>query len=93
VPNFLSGLDISKFTEPVFHTKDVGKRHDEVIKDENVKNITVVGGNKCVFDIAANFGLARKKVNWLIREDGVGPGMLIADRLNGKNHAAKGVTA
>jgi hypothetical protein len=30
---------------------------------------------------------------WLIREDGQGPGMMIYDRSNGKDHGLKGMTA
>jgi dimethylaniline monooxygenase (N-oxide forming) len=93
VENFPPGLDLKKFTGTVFHSKEVGKRHDEIVADENLKTVTVVGGNKSAFEIAANFGLAGKKVNWLIREDGQGPGMMICDRSNGKDHDLKGVTA
>lgn len=93
VPNFPSDLDTRKFTGTVFHAKEIGKRHDEIIKDENIKNITVVGGNKSAFEIAANMGLAGKRVNWLIREDGGGAGMMIVDRPDGKKHGMKGMTA
>lgn len=93
VPNFPSDLDLGKYTGTVFHSKEYGKHHDEMVKDESIKSVTVVGGNKSAFEIAANFGLAGKKVNWLIREDGQGPGMMICDRSNGKDHDLKGVTA
>lgn len=70
VPDLPSRLDTNKFTGTVFHAKEIGKRHDGIIKDGNIKNITVVGANKSAFEIAANMGLAGKKVNWLIREGG-----------------------
>ena len=46
-----------------------------------------------MFEVAANFGLAGKKVKWLIREDGQGLGMMICDRSNGKDHGLKGMAA
>jgi len=63
VPNMPSDLDLTSFSGTVFHAKELGKRHDEIANDESIKSVTVVGGNKSAFEIAANFGLARKKVN------------------------------
>ncbi|PMD38815.1 FAD/NAD(P)-binding domain-containing protein [Hyaloscypha variabilis F] len=62
VPNMPSDLDLTSFSGTVFHAKELGKRHDEIANDESIKSVTVVGGNKSAFEIAANFGLARKKV-------------------------------
>lgn len=92
VPNLPPDLDLRKFTGTLFHAKELGKRHDEVIADEGIKSVAVVGGSKSAFEIAANFGLAGKKVNWLIREDGMGPAQMICDRPNGKDHMMKGMT-
>jgi len=39
VPDLLSHLDTKKFTGTVFHAKEIGKRHDRIIKDGNIKNI------------------------------------------------------
>jgi len=91
VPSLPSDLDLSGFSGKAFHVKELGKRHDEIIEDESIKSITVVGGNKSAFEVAANFGLAGKKVEWLIREDGQGPGILHCDRSNGKDHDVKGM--
>lgn len=92
VPKFPEELDTSKYTGTLFHARDLNKRHDEIVNDENIKDVTVVGGHKTAFEVASNMGFAGKKVNWLIREDGMGPGQLVMDRPDGKKHMAEGLS-
>lgn len=91
-PKFPDNLNTSLYTGKIFHVKEIGKKYYDLLKEDDVKTITVVGGNKSSFELAGLFALEGKKVNWLIREDGAGPGMLMKDRPDGKRHMMKGTT-
>jgi dimethylaniline monooxygenase (N-oxide forming) len=92
-PKMPNGLDMTQYTGKVFHVKELGQQYQNLISDTNFKSITVVGGNKSAFELAGLFALEGKKVNWLIREDGCGPGFLLKDRPDGKKHMMEGMTA
>lgn len=92
MPKLPSNIDTSHYTGKTFHAKEIGKRYYDLLKDEDVNTITVVGGNKSSFEFAGMFALEGKKVNWLIREEGAGPGMMMKDRPDGKKHTMEGKT-
>ncbi|CAD6439329.1 eb532daf-0e22-4794-a0d5-e2ca1bd9cbb7 [Sclerotinia trifoliorum] len=79
-------LDTSQFNGPFFHSLYLGSRHAELTAD-NIKHVSVVGGNKSAAEVVNLCASAGKKVTWLIREGGAGPGMLIQVR-SGKVHTA-----
>ena len=87
IPKFPSDLNTSAYSGKTLHSKDIGKSFHELLADDDIKNVTIVGGNKSSFEIAGMFGLEGKKVQWLIREDGLGAGMMMKDRPDGKKHA------
>jgi len=91
-PKLPENLDMSLYTGKVFHVKEIGQRYHELLRDGDVQNITVVGGNKSSFELAGMFGVEGKKVNWLIKDEGTGPGMIVKDRPNGKDHQMKNFT-
>jgi dimethylaniline monooxygenase (N-oxide forming) len=72
-------IDISVFVGLIFHIKEFGQRRKWLISDA-VKNVTVVGGNKSSFEVARPCSLAGKRVAWLIRPDGQGPGIMLDAR-------------
>ncbi|TGO08798.1 hypothetical protein BTUL_0191g00080 [Botrytis tulipae] len=80
-------LDTSQFNGPVFHSLYLGARHAELTADK-IKHVTVVGGNKSAAEVVNLCATAGKKVTWLIREGGAGPGMLIQARSGGVHTAA-----
>ncbi|KAF7867141.1 uncharacterized protein EAF02_009927 [Botrytis sinoallii] len=80
-------LDTSQFNGPVFHSLYLGARHAE-LTDDKIKHVTVVGGNKSAAEVVNLCATAGKKVTWLIREGGAGPGMLIQARSGGVHTAA-----
>ncbi|KAI9646397.1 hypothetical protein NHQ30_004389 [Ciborinia camelliae] len=83
----MPNLDTSRFHGPVFHSLYLGARHAEITAD-NVKHVTVVGGNKSAAEVVNLCASAGKKVSWLIREEGAGPGMLIQTKSGGVHLAA-----
>jgi dimethylaniline monooxygenase (N-oxide forming) len=92
-PKLPDNLDLSMFTGKVFHVKEIGQRCFDLLQDDDIKTVTVVGGNKSSFELAGMFALEGKKVNWLIKDEGTGPGMMLKDRPDGKKHAMQGMTA
>ncbi|ESZ91541.1 hypothetical protein SBOR_8075 [Sclerotinia borealis F-4128] len=80
-------LDTSRFRGPFFHSLYLGARHAELTAD-NIKHVTVVGGNKSAAEVVNLCASAGKKVTWLIREGGAGPGMLIQAKSGGVHTAA-----
>lgn len=83
----LPNLDTSRFLGPVFHSLYLGARHPELTA-ENIDHVTVVGGNKSAAEVVNLCASAGKKVTWLIREGGAGPGMLIQAKSGGVHTAA-----
>ncbi|PQE30712.1 hypothetical protein CJF32_00005897 [Rutstroemia sp. NJR-2017a WRK4] len=72
----MPNLDTSKFEGSMFHSLHLGARHNELLA-EGVEHVTVVGGNKSAAEVVSLCASAGKKVSWLIRKGGAGPGMLI----------------
>jgi dimethylaniline monooxygenase (N-oxide forming) len=72
----MPNLDTSKFEGIKFHSLYLGARHNELTA-EGVEHVTVVGGNKSAAEVVSLCASVGKKVTWLIREGGAGPGMLI----------------
>lgn len=73
-------IDTSTFDGLVLHSKDLHKRHNDLVSD-NIQSVIVVGGNKSSVEAVNICASAGKEVNWLIREDGAGPGMLLNAKL------------
>lgn len=59
----------------VFHSKDLQKNAD-LLASSNVQHVIVVGGSKSAFDVVYHLVKSGKSVQWLIRSDGQGPGLL-----------------
>lgn len=76
------------YTGMVLHSKDVGLYHEDLIF-KKVKRVTVYGGCKSAIDTVDHCIRAGKKVDWVIRESGNGPGMLVQTRLKFGIHGAK----
>ncbi|RAL62329.1 hypothetical protein DID88_004895 [Monilinia fructigena] len=83
----MPNLDTSRFHGPVFHSLYLGARHAELTSD-NIKHVTVVGGNKSAAEVVNLCASAGKKVTWLIREGGAGPGMFIQAKSGSVHNAA-----
>ncbi|KAG4027956.1 hypothetical protein MFRU_025g00230 [Monilinia fructicola] len=83
----MPNLDRSSFQGPVFHSLYLGARHAELTAD-NIKHVTVVGGNKSAAEVVNLCASAGKKVTWLIREGGAGPGMFIQAKSGSIHNAA-----
>jgi dimethylaniline monooxygenase (N-oxide forming) len=79
IPKFPEGLDWREFEGPVMHSKDVGMKHD-LLTAENVKRVTVVGGNKSAVDVVYLCAKTGKEVDWIISPHGYGPGILFEPR-------------
>jgi cation diffusion facilitator CzcD-associated flavoprotein CzcO len=81
-PSFPQGIDWTSFKGPVMHSKDVGMKH-QLLTADNIKRMTVVGGNKSAVDVVNLCALAGKEVDWVIRKEGYGPGFLFEARTHG----------
>lgn len=66
----------------VFHSKDVGIHH-KTLTSSKVNRVTVYGGCKSAIDTINLCILAGKKVDWVIRDTGNGPGMMVEARKRG----------
>ncbi|KAG0651626.1 FAD-dependent monooxygenase DEP4 [Hyphodiscus hymeniophilus] len=86
-PSFPHGIDWSSFEGPVMHSKEVGTKH-ELLTSNNIKRVTVVGGNKSAVDVVNLCALAGKEVDWVIRKEGYGPGVLFEARTHGYHAGA-----
>lgn len=77
-------IDTSAFKGKIFHSKDFGQSHTFLTSDV-VQNVTVVGGNKSLVEVARLCASAGKAVTWLIRPEDHGPGIMLDARRNGKH--------
>ncbi len=74
------------FAGPVLHSKDIGLQHASLMS-EKVNRVIVYGGCKSAVDAIKLCILAGKKVDWIIRENGNGPGMMVEVRKYGVHGA------
>ncbi|KUJ18470.1 FAD/NAD(P)-binding domain-containing protein [Mollisia scopiformis] len=72
-------LPIDDFEGIVMHSKDIGMRHSE-LTSEKTHSVTVYGGCKSAVDAIILCLDAGKKVDWVIRDTGNGPGMMVQIR-------------
>lgn len=87
-PKMPKDIDWTSFKGPIMHSKEVGTKH-QLLTADNVQRVTVVGGNKSAVDVVYLCALAGKEVDWLIRKDGTGPGLLFDVRSKNGTHAAR----
>ncbi|KAK5033157.1 hypothetical protein LTR13_007122 [Exophiala sideris] len=57
----------STYTGCSIHAKFLGRDHEKLIADPNVKNVVVVGGCKSAVDTCTLFLAAGKSVSWIVR--------------------------
>ncbi|KAI1608990.1 hypothetical protein EDD37DRAFT_697157 [Exophiala viscosa] len=57
----------STYTGCSIHAKFLGRYHEKLIADRNVKNVVVVGGCKSAVDTCSLFLSAGKTVSWIVR--------------------------
>lgn len=69
-------LPTEDFDGLLLHSKSIGLRHQELVS-EKVQSVTVYGGCKSAVDTIILCLDAGKKVNWVIRDTGNGPGMMV----------------
>ncbi|KAL3488201.1 hypothetical protein BJX62DRAFT_240238 [Aspergillus germanicus] len=84
-PRLPDDINWTQFSGTVLHSRDVGQKH-EYLTSPSVSCITVVGGNKSAVDVVNLCALAGKQVNWVIREEGWGPGFLLKARSKNGDH-------
>lgn len=70
------------FNGIAIHSQDIGLRHAD-LTSEKVHRVTVYGGCKSAIDAIILCIEAGKKVDWVIRETGNGPGMFVVPRKGG----------
>lgn len=86
-PSLPQGVDWKSFEGPVMHSKEVGTKH-HLLTAEGIKRVTVVGGNKSAVEVVNLCALAGKEVDWVIRKEGYGPGVLFQARTHGVHAGA-----
>lgn len=79
-------IPLGDFTGLAIHSKDIGTRHADLLS-EKVQRVTVYGGCKSAIDAIILCINAGKHVDWIIRETGNGPGMMVQIRKRGVHGA------
>ena len=70
------------FEKPVIHSRDVGIHYQDLISPK-VDRVTVYGGCKSSMDTVNLCVKAGKKVDWVIRDNGNGAGMMLEVKMGG----------
>ncbi|KAK0108732.1 hypothetical protein ONS96_002578 [Cadophora gregata f. sp. sojae] len=79
-------IPLKDFAGLVIHSKDIGTRHADLLS-EKVQRVAVYGGCKSAIDAIILCINAGKHVDWIIRETGNGPGMMVQVRKRGVHGA------
>ena len=75
MPNFAQSHD---WTVPILHHRDFGVHSKGILStSSDFKNITVLGGGKSAADMVYASIKAGKKVSWIVRKTGEGPGIFM----------------
>ena len=80
---------------PILHHRDFGVHSKAILESSSAyKNITVLGGGKSAADMVYGSIKAGKKVNWIVRKSGEGPGIFMNPATSGRyrNNAEAGST-
>jgi len=80
-------ISTSEFSGLAIHSKDVGLYYKDLVSPK-VSRVTVYGGSKSAIDTVNMCILQGKRVDWIIRETGNGPSMMIETKVLG-SHAAR----
>ncbi|KAL2063638.1 hypothetical protein VTL71DRAFT_5443 [Oculimacula yallundae] len=64
--------DLSNFKGTSFHAVEMGQRQHELLTDD-IKHVTIVGGHKSALEAVGACARVGKKVEWVIRKEGLGP--------------------
>ncbi|MCJ1246739.1 hypothetical protein MMC30_003948 [Trapelia coarctata] len=73
VPNPMHINGQESFQKSIINFSELGKKALAMLKDENIKHVTVSGGTKAAYDAVYMFASQGKKVTWIIRRTGHGP--------------------
>ncbi|KAI4267707.1 MAG: hypothetical protein L6R38_008133 [Xanthoria sp. 2 TBL-2021] len=76
VPNMPRLPGQENFGCPIIHQKDFGQ--STVVSTPDLETITVLGGAKSAADLVYDCVQAGKKVTWIIRKTGTGPGFFVS---------------
>ena len=68
---------------PLIHHRDFGTCSETLFAEPSCRHVTVIGGGKSAADIVYAALRAEKKVNWLIRRSGEGPGIFMNPAVDG----------
>jgi cation diffusion facilitator CzcD-associated flavoprotein CzcO len=71
-PVHFSGED--NFKAPVLRFQDLARDGPHFLGDPKIETVTVFGGGKSAYDLVYYFASKGKKVEWIIRKSGHGPG-------------------
>lgn len=71
--NPISIPGMEKFGKKILATIQLRKEAPALIKDAEARTVTVLGGSKTAYDMVYTLASAGKKVNWCIRQSGIGP--------------------
>ena len=94
-PNMPSFPRSHDWTAPILHHRDFGVHSKAILAASSAyKNITVLGGGKSAADMVYASVKAGKKVNWIVRKTGEGPGIFMNPAATGRyrNNAEAGAT-
>ncbi|KAL8779505.1 MAG: hypothetical protein Q9213_006917 [Squamulea squamosa] len=76
VPNMPNLPGHERFHNPILHQKDFGQ--SAILSTSDLENITVLGGAKSAADLVYDCVQAGKRVTWIIRKTGTGPGFFVS---------------
>ena len=72
-PHYPHLPDTSSYGSPIIHSANLGKQTDTILS-KSVQTVTVIGGAKSAYDAVYLAASSGKKVHWIIRKSGKGPG-------------------
>ncbi|KAL8769285.1 MAG: hypothetical protein Q9209_004667 [Squamulea sp. 1 TL-2023] len=76
VPNMPDLPGYERFQNPILHQKDFGQ--SAILSTSDTESITVLGGAKSAADLVYDCVQAGKRVTWIVRKTGTGPGFFVS---------------
>jgi hypothetical protein len=81
VPNMPDFQGRHDFSGPIVHTLEYGR--SKVYEREDIKSVAVIGGGKSAADMVYENVKAGRRVKWIIRASGKGPGAFLDVKIRG----------
>jgi len=81
-PHFPDIPGSQQFHGPIVHSEALGRSEEILFKNDSIKAVSVIGGDKSAYDAVYTAASRGREVEWIIRRSGKGPAWMFPTHTN-----------